>query len=74
LWIAESEEDWFEVRRSQIEESAGNKPLKLGEAVRGHGPGGNGNNKGDDGAWSLAQLPELTQLIISVASTSINKD
>lgn len=72
LWMAEGEEDWLEARRAQ--ESAGDQPLKLVEAVRRHDLGGNGDNEGNDGAWSLAQLPELTRLIISVASTSIDKD
>lgn len=74
LWMAESEEDWLEARRAQLEEGSGDKPLKLGEAVRRHGPGGNGDNGENDGDWSLAQLPELTRLIINVASTSVDKD
>ena len=77
MWMAESEKDWLQARRAQLKEGAADKPLRLGEAIRRHSPGGNGGNRdneGNDGDWPLGKLPELTRLIISVASTSVDRD
>ncbi|KAL2132842.1 hypothetical protein VTI74DRAFT_3241 [Chaetomium olivicolor] len=87
LWLAKSEGEWREARR-ELGSDGAEKPLKLGEALRKQGTGGCdevlvaggagggiGTGNGEAGGeWALAQLPELTRLIISMVSISVRGD